>query len=837
MDENNVTYDKIVDVEISDKMKSAYIDYAMSVIVSRALPDVRDGLKPVHRRILFDMNELHLDPSKGYKKSARIVGDTMGKYHPHGDSSIYDALVRLAQDFSMRYPLVDGHGNFGSIDGFQAAASRYTEAKMAKITVEMLRDIDKNTVDFMDNYDGEYKEPTVLPSRFPNLLVNGSNGIAVGMATNIPPHNLTEVINAAVKMIDNKIEENRDTEIDEIMDIIKGPDFPTGANILGRAGIESAYRTGRGRIRMRAQCEIRPLSNGKEEIVVTEIPYQVNKSRMISGIADLVKDKKIEGIADIKDHSDRNGINITIECKKDYSAQIILNQLYKYSQLQETYSVNFLTIVDGVPRTLNLKEMLSYYLEFQEEVVTRRTQFDLDKALARMHIVEGLLKALDNIDEVINILRSSKTRDEAKTRLMDRFGFTEIQVNAICDMRLIRLIGLEREKLETEKNDLTAFIAEMRAILADKNKLITVIKNELIEIRDKYGDARRTRFVADMGEINYEDLIADDLSVITMTQMNYVKRIGLDTYRIQNRGGKGIKGMQTREEDVVTKLFLSSNHSYLLYFTDMGRVYRTKTYNIPEAGRTAKGTPVVNIIEKSPEEKISEIIPVKEFSDNEYLVMVTKNGIIKKTPASEYESIRKSGKIAITLKEGDELISIFKTTGNDNIFLATRNGMAICFNENDARAVGHTASGVKAIDLADGDYVVGAEPVREDSKVLLVTDGGYGKCTDLTSFRIQHRGGKGLKAYKITEKTGNIIGISMVNDSEELIMVTSEGVVIRIRIKDIATTTGRITQGVRLINLDDGVTVVSMDKISAEDAVEEESEENNTEVTTETTEE
>ena len=830
MDENNLTYDKIVDVEISDKMKSAYIDYAMSVIVSRALPDVRDGLKPVHRRILFDMNELHLDPSKGYKKSARIVGDTMGKYHPHGDSSIYDALVRLAQDFSMRYPLVDGHGNFGSIDGFQAAASRYTEAKMAKITVEMLRDIDKNTVDFMDNYDGEYKEPTVLPSRFPNLLVNGSNGIAVGMATNIPPHNLTEVINAAVKMIDNKIEENRDTEIDEIMDIIKGPDFPTGANILGRAGIESAYRTGRGRIRMRAQCEIRPLSNGKEEIVVTEIPYQVNKSRMISGIADLVKDKKIEGIADIKDHSDRNGINITIECKKDYSAQIILNQLYKYSQLQETYSVNFLTIVDGVPRTLNLKEMLSYYLEFQEEVVTRRTQFDLDKALARMHIVEGLLKALDNIDEVINILRSS-------TRLMDRFEFTEIQVNAICDMRLIRLIGLEREKLETEKNDLTAFIAEMRAILADKNKLITVIKNELIEIRDKYGDARRTRFVADMGEINYEDLIADDMSVITMTQMNYVKRIGLDTYRIQNRGGKGIKGMQTREEDVVTKLFLSSNHSYLLYFTDMGRVYRTKTYNIPEAGRTAKGTPVVNIIEKSPEEKISEIIPVKEFSDNEYLVMVTKNGVIKKTPASEYESIRKSGKIAITLKEGDELISIFKTTGNDNIFLATRNGMAICFNENDARAVGRTASGVKAIDLADGDYVVGAEPVREDSKVLLVTDGGYGKCTDLTSFRIQHRGGKGLKAYKITEKTGNIIGISMVNDSEELIMVTSEGVVIRIRIKDIATTTGRITQGVRLINLNDGVTVVSMDKISAEDTVEEESEENNTEVTAETTEE
>lgn len=825
MDENNVTYDKIVDVEISDKMKSAYIDYAMSVIVSRALPDVRDGLKPVHRRILYDMNELHLDPSKGYKKSARIVGDTMGKYHPHGDSSIYDALVRLAQDFSMRYPLVDGHGNFGSIDGFQAAASRYTEAKMAKITVEMLRDIDKNTVDFIDNYDGEYKEPTVLPSRYPNLLVNGSNGIAVGMATNIPPHNLTEVIDAAVKMIDNKIQENRDTDIEELMDIVKGPDFPTGANILGRAGIESAYRTGRGKIRMRAECEIKPLSNNREEIIVTEIPYQVNKSRMISGIAELVKDKKIEGISDIKDHSDRNGINITIECKKDYSAQIILNQLYKYSQLQETYSVNFLTIVDGVPRTLNLKEMLSYYLEFQEDVVTRRTQFDLDKALARMHIVEGLLKALDNIDEVINILRSSKTRDEAKTRLIDRFEFTEIQVNAICDMRLIRLIGLEREKLENERRDLTAFIAEMQSILADKNKLITVIKNELLEVRNKYGDERRTRFVADMGEINYEDLIADDTSVITMTQLNYVKRIGLDSYRIQNRGGKGIKGMQTRDEDVVTKLFLSSNHSYLLYFTDKGRVYRTKTYNIPEAGRNAKGTPVINIIEKEPDEKISEIIPVKEFTDNEYLVMVTRKGIIKKTAASEYDSIRKTGKIALSLKDDDELISVFKTTGKDNIFVATREGMAICFNEDNVRAVGRTASGVKSIDLTEGDYVIGAEPVREDSKVLIVTEGGYGKCTDLSSFRIQNRGGKGLKAYKISEKTGKIVGISMVNDSEELIMVTSEGIVIRIRINDITTTTGRITQGVRLMNLDEGVSVVSMDKIAAEDTVDESVEE------------
>mgnify|MGYP001023896473 CR=1 FL=1 len=823
--------DRIIKINIEEEMKSSYIDYSMSVIVSRALPDVRDGFKPVHRRILFGMMGLGNTSDKPYKKSARVVGEVLGKYHPHGDSSVYGALVRMAQPWAMRYMLVDGQGNYGSVDGDSAAAMRYTECRLRKIGEDMMTDLEKETVDMQNNFDDSLQEPTVMPARIPNLLVNGASGIAVGMATNMPTHNLSEVIDACIAYI-----ENNDIDIEELMTYVKAPDFPTGGYIYGMSGVREAYLTGRGRVIMRARAEIETGST-HDKIVVTEIPYGVNKAELIKNIADLANEKKIEGIADIKDHSDRNGINITIECKKDYSAQIILNQLYKYSQLQETYSVNFLTIVDGVPRTLNLKEMLSYYLEFQEEVVTRRTQFDLDKALARMHIVEGLLKALDNIDEVINILRSSKTRDEAKTRLMDRFEFTEIQVNAICDMRLIRLIGLEREKLETEKNDLTAFIAEMRAILADKNKLITVIKNELIEIRDKYGDARRTRFVADMGEINYEDLIADDMSVITMTQMNYVKRIGLDTYRIQNRGGKGIKGMQTREEDVVTKLFLSSNHSYLLYFTDMGRVYRTKTYNIPEAGRTAKGTPVVNIIEKSPEEKISEIIPVKEFSDNEYLVMVTKNGVIKKTPASEYESIRKSGKIAITLKEGDELISIFKTTGNDNIFLATRNGMAICFNENDARAVGRTASGVKAIDLADGDYVVGAEPVREDSKVLLVTDGGYGKCTDLTSFRIQHRGGKGLKAYKITEKTGNIIGISMVNDSEELIMVTSEGVVIRIRIKDIATTTGRITQGVRLINLNDGVIVVSMDKISAEDTVEEESEENNTEVTAETTEE
>ena len=835
MDEH--IFDKVQEVDMQKTMKDYYIDYAMSVIASRALPDVRDGLKPVQRRILYSMVELNNGPDKPHRKCARIVGDTMGKYHPHGDSSIYEALVKLAQDFNTRYPLVDGHGNFGSVDGDGAAAMRYTEARLSRISMEMTADLNKDTVDFIPNFDETEKEPTVLPSRYPNLLVNGTSGIAVGMATNIPPHNLREVIGAVVKIIDNKIENNRDTSLEEILEIVKGPDFPTGGTIIGKTAIEEAYRTGRAKIKVRAVTNIEPMTNGKNRIVVTELPYMVNKARLIEKIAELVRDKRIDGITDLRDESDREGMRIAIELRRDVNPNIILNQLYKHTQLQDTFGVIMLALVDNQPKVLNLYEMLKYYLMHQEDVVTRRTKYDLNKADERAHILEGLIIALDNIDRVISIIRGSENVQTARESLMKEFNLTEAQSQAIVDMRLRALTGLERSKIEAELAELQKKIDEYKAILADKNKLITVIKNELIEIRDKYGDARRTRFVADMGEINYEDLIADDMSVITMTQMNYVKRIGLDTYRIQNRGGKGIKGMQTREEDVVTKLFLSSNHSYLLYFTDMGRVYRTKTYNIPEAGRTAKGTPVVNIIEKSPEEKISEIIPVKEFSDNEYLVMVTKNGIIKKTPASEYESIRKSGKIAITLKEGDELISIFKTTGNDNIFLATRNGMAICFNENDARAVGRTASGVKAIDLADGDYVVGAEPVREDSKVLLVTDGGYGKCTDLTSFRIQHRGGKGLKAYKITEKTGNIIGISMVNDSEELIMVTSEGVVIRIRIKDIATTTGRITQGVRLINLADGVTVVSMDKISAEDAVEEESEENNTEVTTETTEE
>ncbi len=821
MDENR-EFDKIVNAEISETMRSSYIDYAMSVIVARALPDVRDGLKPVHRRILFSMNEMGLAPNKAHKKSARITGDTMGKYHPHGDAAIYDALVRLAQDFSMRYPLVDGHGNFGSIDGYPAAAARYTEARLSRISTEMLADIDKETVDFIPNYDGDFMEPTVLPSRIPNLLVNGATGIAVGMATNIPPHNLTEVINAIVKIIDNKVEESRETDIDEIIHYIKGPDFPTGGNILGRNGIMSAYKTGRGKLKVRAQAEILTKPNGREEILITEIPYGVNKNRMISGIADLVKEKKIEGISGIQDSTnDRNGIHILIEVKKDASAEIVLNNLYKYSQLQETYSVNLLAIVDGVPQVLNIKQMLEHYLKFQEEVVTRRTRFDLKKALERLHILEGFLKALDNIDEVINILRSSRTTPEAKERLVERFGFTEIQVNAICEMRLRALVGMEREKLQNEYAELTKFAEEMRAILADENKLFEVIKTELLEIKNRYGDDRRTRLIQDMGEIDIEDLIEDEMSVITMTHLNYIKRIPLSTYKSQNRGGKGIIGMQTREEDAVKNLFLSSNHSYLLFFTNMGKVYRIKTWEIPEAGRNAKGTPIINVLEMGENEKITAVIQAKDYNDDSgYLMMITKSGIIKKTPTNMFNNIRRSGLIAVNLRDNDELISVQKTDGNMDIFVVTHLGMAIRFNENDLRSLGRTAAGVKAINLNEGDSVIGAEIISPDKKVLIVSEKGYGKCTESSSFKVQNRGGKGLKAYKITEKTGNIIGLAMVNDNEELIMVTSQGVIIRIRIKDISTV-GRVTQGVKLINVGDDVTVVSMAKISEEDIEEE----------------
>ena len=843
-------FDKIMDVEISEKMKTSYIDYAMSVIVARALPDVRDGLKPVHRRILYAMNELNLDPSKGYKKCARIVGDTMGKYHPHGDAAIYNALVRLAQNFSMRYPLVDGHGNFGNIDGYPAAAQRYTEARMSRISLEMLADIDKNTVNLIDTYDGETKEPEVLPSRFPNLLVNGSSGIAVGMATNIPPHNLTEVIDGIIKIIDNRILEGKDTDIDEITSIIKGPDFPTGATILGKNGILSAYRTGRGKINIRSEAEIETLQNGRERIIITEIPYQVNKSRMIEKIAELVKDKKVEGISSLNDETSREGIRVVIECKREANATVILNQLYKYSSLQESYTINFLAIVNGEPKILNLKDMLIYYIEHQEEVVTRRTKFDLDKALKRAHIVEGFLKALDHIDEVINIIMSSQTTGEAKERLKDRFDFTESQVTAIVEMRLRSLTGLEREKLENEYSELMEFIAEMRAILSDKNRLFQVIKDELLVIRKRYGDDRKTKIIHDFGEIDMEDLIEDEMSVVTLTRLNYIKRIPLDTYKSQNRGGKGIIGMQTRDEDLVKNIFLSSNHDYIFLFTSKGKVYKIKTYEIPEAGRTAKGTPIINLLNLLSDEKISAVIPIREFNFNsesadvseedydlsedlagvdgtgsgDYLVMTTKKGIIKKVETEKFSNIRTSGLIALNLKDGDELISVKRTDGKGLIFIATKFGMTIKFDEKDVRAMGRTASGVHAIKLRDGDEVIASEIVSDGYKMLIVSEKGFGKCTSADEFRLQSRGGFGTKGYKITEKTGNLVGVSMVNDNEELMMITSDGVVIRIRVKDISNS-GRVTQGVKLINVGENVKVMSIAKIEEESLEPEDSEE------------
>lgn len=819
-------YDKIIDTEIADKMKSSYIEYAMSVIVSRALPDVRDGLKPVHRRILYAMNKLNLDPSKGYKKCANIVGETMGKYHPHGDSAIYDALVRMAQDFSMRYMLVDGHGNFGSIDGYPAAAHRYTEAKLSKIAVEMLSDIEKNTVDFTDNYDSTEKEPTVLPSRFPNLLVNGSSGIAVGMATNIPPHNLKEVIDGLLKIIDNKIEENRETKIEELLDIIKGPDFPTGATILGKAGIRMAYMTGRGRLRVRSTANIETTKAGKERIIITEIPYQVNKSRMIEKIAELVKDKKVDGITDINDESDRNGIKVVIECRKDANANVILNQLYKYSQLQESYSINFLAIVDGVPKTLNLKEILEYYLKHQEEVVTRRTQFELDKALKRAHIVEGLLKALDFIDEIINIIRSNKDIKDAKTILIDKFDFTVEQVDAICEMRLRSLSGLEREKLDEEFAKLSSIIDELKSILGSENRLLQVIKEEFLQIKAKFGDERKTAIVQDEGDLYIEDLIEDEMSVITMTHLDYVKRLPLSTYKSQNRGGKGIIGMQTRDEDFVKNLFLSSNHSFIYFFTNKGKVYRIKTFEIPEAGRTAKGTPIINLLQVESGEKITAVIPVKQNKNNEeidkdeYLIMTTKKGVIKKTKISMFNNIRKMGLIAVNLREDDELISVKKITDGKQMFLATKLGMSIKFNQEDIRELGRNATGVKAITLNEDDEVVASEVIEKNKKILIVSEKGFGKCTSSDEYRLQSRGGKGLKTYKITERTGNVIDVKMIDEKEELIMVTSDGVIIRIRAKDISTTS-RVTQGVKLINVNDDVKVMSVAKIS-EDYIENE---------------
>lgn len=813
--------DKVVSVDINEEMKQCYIDYAMSVIVARALPDVRDGLKPVQRRILYSMNEMNLDPNKGYRKSARIVGDTMGKYHPHGDSSIYQAMVRMAQNFSMRYMLVDGHGNFGSIDGYGAAASRYTEARMSKITAAMLADIDKNTVDFVPNYDENEKEPVVLPSRIPNILLNGATGIAVGMATNIPPHNLGEVIDGVVLMIDNK-KEGRDTEIEDLMEYIKGPDFPTGATILGKSGIRAAYKTGRGKIIVRSSVEIETMNNGRERIVVTEIPYMVNKLRLIEKIADLVKDKRVDGISDLYDASSGDDIKIIIELKKDTNANVILNQLYKYTQLQETFGVIMIALVNGKPEVLTLKRILEEYLKHQEDVVTRRTKFDLDKAQKRAHILEGLRIAIDNIDEVIQIIRTSY--DNAKERLMERFSLSDVQAQAILDMQLKRLQGLEHDKIDEEYRNLMALIKELTEILADENLLLDVIKKELLDLKAKYNDERRTKIVQNPGEIDIEDLIEEEASVIAMTSLNYIKRTPLDTYKSQNRGGRGIIGMQTREEDAVTRLFVCSTHDYLLFFTNFGRVYRIKGYEVPEAGRTARGLAIVNLLSISQGETITAVVPVRDFEKDDYLVMVTKSGVIKKTDMSAFANIRKTGITAVNLREGDELIAAFLTDGSKNIFAATRNGMGIMFDENDVRPMGRTATGVKAITLSDDDYVVSADFADKEDKLLNVTENGYGKRTDAEAFNVQHRGGKGVKVHQITDKTGLLSGVIKVSDNEELMIVTSEGVIIRLRGKEISTF-GRVSQGVKLINLDDGVTVAGIAKINEEDIMEEESKE------------
>ncbi|WP_286029520.1 DNA gyrase subunit A [Anaerotignum lactatifermentans] len=820
MSEVNNELDKVVSIDINEEMKKCYIDYAMSVIVARALPDVRDGLKPVQRRILYSMNEMNLEPNKPYKKSARITGDTMGKYHPHGDSSIYQAMVRMAQNFSMRYMLVDGHGNFGSIDGYGAAAARYTEARMSKVAAAMLADIEKDTVDFVPNYDETEKEPVVLPARIPNLLVNGSSGIAVGMATNIPPHNLGEVIDGLTVMIDNKIN-GKETDVEELMEYIKGPDFPTGATILGKSGIRAAYRTGRGKILVRSTAEIQPMGNGREKIVVTEIPYMVNKLRLIEKIAELVKEKRVDGISDLYDASAGDDIQIIIELKKDANANVILNQLYKYTQLQESFGAIMIALVNGKPAVLNLQQMLSEYLKHQEEVVTRRTKFNLDKAEKRAHILEGLRIAISNIDEVIRIIRTSY--DNAKERLMERFGLSEIQAQAILEMQLRRLQGLEHEKIDAEYKDLQEKIAYYKSLLADEAKLLGVIRDEMQDIKAKYADPRRTQLVANPGEIDVEDLIDEETCVFTLSNLNYVKRTPLMTYKSQNRGGRGIVGMQTRDEDFVKDLFLCSTHDTILFFTDHGRVYRLKGFEVPEAGRTARGMAIVNLLEIAPDESVTAVIPVKEFREDRYLVMLTKQGLIKKTDMASYSNIRKGGLIAINLREDDSLISVMTTEGEDEILAATRNGMGIRFSEKDVRPMGRTATGVKAISLREGDYLVSAVKMSPTAKVLNVTEKGFGKRTVPEEFKVQYRGGMGVKIHQLTEKTGLLTGVLMLEENEEIMLITSEGVIIRLRGADISTI-GRVSQGVKLMNLDEGVSVVGIAKITEDDIESEEEE-------------
>ena len=824
MDEH--IFDKIHDIDLKKTMEESYISYSMSVIKSRALPDVRDGLKPVQRRILFSMIELNNGPDKPHRKCARIVGDTMGKYHPHGDSSIYDALVKLAQDFNTRYPLVDGHGNFGSIDGDGAAAMRYTEARLSKISMEMLADINKDTVDFVPNFDETEKEPTVLPSKYPNLMVNGASGIAVGMATNIPPHNLREVVAAVDKIIDNRVLEDRDTDIEELMEIIKGPDFPTGATILGRRGIEEAYRTGKGKIRVRAVTEINSLPNGKSEIIIKELPYMVNKALLVQKIAELVKDKKIDGIVDVTDQSNMEGIRVCIDVRRDANPNVILNLLYKHTQLQDTFGVNMLALVDDQPKVLNLYEMLNYYLLHQKEVVTRRTKFELNKAEERAHILQGLIIALDNIDEVISIIRNSENVAIAKATLIERFGLSDVQSQAIVDMRLRALTGLEREKIEAEYKDLMVRIEELKEILADEKKLLMVIRNEMTAIADKYGDDRRTVIGIDDSEISMEDIIADESTVITMTNLGYIKRMTPDNFKSQNRGGKGIKGMQTIEDDYIEDILMTTTHHVILMLTNKGRVYKLKAYEIPEASRTARGTAIVNLLQLMPGEKISAIVPVDGIKDDEYLFMATKNGIVKKTSSKEYENIRKTGIQAITLRDNDELIEAKSVDNEKEIFLVTKYGQCIRFKSTGVRPTGRSAMGVIGMNLTPGDEVVGMQLDSQGDTLLIVSEYGLGKRTPIDEFTVQNRGGKGIKCYKVNEKSGNVIGVKAVSDTREIMLITTEGIVIRMEVSGISTL-GRITSGVKLINLDEGVKVARVAKVREEDIEEDiESKEN-----------
>ncbi len=805
-------FDKIEDVDLKKKMEDSYIDYAMSVIAARALPDVRDGLKPVQRRVLYSMIELNNGPDKPHRKSARIVGDTMGKYHPHGDSSIYGALVNMAQEWSTRYPLVDGHGNFGSVDGDGAAAMRYTEARLSKISMELLADINKNTVDFVPNFDDTEKEPTVLPSRYPNLLVNGTSGIAVGMATNIPPHNLREVIAAVVKIIDNQVRENRNTDMEEILELVKAPDFPTGGIILGTRGAEEAYRTGRGKVRVRAVTNIEPMDNGKNRIIVTELPYMVNKANLILKIAELVKLKKIDGITDLRDETNREGMRIVIELRKDANANVILNQLYKHTQLQDSFGIIMLALVDGQPKVMNILDMLQFYLEHQKDVVTRRTRYDLNKAEERDHILQGLLVALDHIDEVIQIIRSSQTTQIAKERLMERFSFSDVQAQAIVDMRLRALTGLEREKLENEHKELLAKIAELKAILADEKLLLGVIKEEIMIISEKFGDDRRSQIGFDVFDINMEDLIPKDNTIIAMTSLGYVKRMTVDNFKAQHRGGKGIKGMQTIDEDYIEDLLMTTTHHYLMFFTNFGRVYRLKAYEIPEAGRTARGTAIINLLQLTPGEKISAMIPIKDYEETKNLFMVTKKGIVKKTSILEYSNVRKKGLAAINLREDDELIEVKSTDEDTEIFLVTRQGMCIRFRETDVRATGRASMGVIGMNLSDGDEIIGMQLDHQGDSLLIVSENGLGKRTYLNEFTVQNRGGKGVKCYKITEKTGNVVGVKAVTDDHEIMMITTEGVIIQLRMEDISTL-GRITSGVKMMNLEEDVKVAKIAKV------------------------